>query len=302
MKEAAIREELTPGSRKLYFMFGGIAAGLAMPPFEFYSSAKIIEENKIFLRDFSQAWYQNGLPGVGKTFYSVGNFIEQKIAELEPEEVFFVGNSMGGYAAILFASLIGMGTAIAFAPQTFVSPLKRLRHREQRWSKQINKMHLRTALKPHVWDLEAWLKARQSGAKTNATIEIYVARDPLAQAEGSNPPARAPLNTATGSGVSATRRRNPVDEESRLDYLHAAYLQNLDAVTVHTFPVGGHNLVKQLRDEGVLPAILSGTYAGASTGTEPKRGPRSGIRPLSSAPSVVGAPPEHAPSGVIKPR
>lgn len=300
MKEAAIREELTPGSKKLYFMFGGIAAGLAMPPFEFYSSAKIIEENKIFLRDFSQAWYQNGLPGVGHTFYSVGDFIEQKIAELEPEEVFFVGNSMGGYAAILFASLVGKGTAIAFAPQTFVSPLKRLRHREQRWSKQVNKMHLRTALKPHVWDLEAWLKARQSGTKMNsAKIEIYVARDPLAQAgAASKPPARASLKTATGPGVS----RTPVDEESRLDYLHAAYLQNFGAVTVHTFPVGGHNLVKQLRDEGALPAILSGTYAEASTRTEPKHGPRSGTRLLSRPPSVVGAPPERAPSGATKPR
>lgn len=262
MKEAAIREELIPGSKKLYFIFGGVAAELAMPPFEFYTSAKIIEENKIFFRDFSQAWYQHGLPGVGNTFASIGGFIERKIAELEPEEVFFVGNSMGGYAAILFASLLGKGTAIAFAPQTFVSPLKRLRHRERRWSKQITKMQLRTALKPHVWDLKPWLKTRQ----TDADIEIYVA------------------------------------EDSRLDYLHAAHLQHLESVQIHTFPVGGHNLVKQLRDEGALPAILSGTYAEPPVKTAPRRDPRSGTRPLSRPQSVVGAPSERASSGATKPR
>lgn len=245
--KSAILEELIPGSKKLYFIFGGVAAELAMPPFEFYTSAKIIEENKIFLRDFSQAWYQNGLPGVGNTFHAIGTFIEKKIAELEPEEVFFVGNSMGGYAAILFASLVGKGTAIAFAPQTFVSPLKRLRHREQRWSKQITKMHLRTALKTHVWDLKAWLTPRP----TEADIEIYVAKD------------------------------------SRLDYLHATYLKNLESVTVHEFPVGGHNLVKQLRDEGALPAILSGTYLKPPVRTAPQRpNPRYGTRSNPQRPAV----------------
>ena len=285
--EKAILEELIPGSKKLYFIFGGVAAGLAMPPFEFYTSAKIIEENKIFLRDFSQAWYQNGLPGVGNTFYAIGDFIEKKIAELEPEEVFFVGNSMGGYAAILFASLVGRGTAIAFAPQTFVSPLKRWRHREQRWPKQINKMYLRTALKPHVWDLEAWLK--RHSAETNAKIEIYVARDVTSQG-----------SSALGS---TTRRRIPDDEDSRLDSLHAGYLRQLASVTVHEFPVGGHNLVKQLRDEGALPAILSGTYLKPSVGTAP-RSPKQRIgvwtnpqRPAVGAPSVRKVPSATTESG-----
>ena len=286
--ETAILEELTPGSKKLYFIFGGVAAGLAMPPFEFYTSAKIIEENKIFLRDFSQAWYQNGLPGIGNSFYAIGDFIEKKIAELEPEEIFFVGNSMGGYAAILFASLVGQGTAIAFAPQTFVSPRKRWRHRERRWSSQIHKMHLRTALKPHVWDLEAWLK-RQNSVKMNAKIEIYVARDVTSQ--------------GSSALKSTTRRRNPEAEDSRLDSLHAGYLRQLASVTVHEFPVGGHNLVKQLRDEGALPAILSGTYLKPPVATAPRSpNQRLGVRPhpqrpAVSAPSVRKVPPATTESG-----
>lgn len=220
MSKTAILEELIPGSTKLYFIFGGLAAEMAMPPFEFYSSARIIDENKIFLRDFSQAWYQNGLPGVGPDLYAVRNFIRQKISELGPEEVFFVGNSMGGYAAILFASLIGAGTALAFSPQTFVSPGKRLQYRDGRWPKPIAKMVLRTALKPHIWDLKRHL----SGVPKGAATEIFVS------------------------------------QEDPLDDLHARRLQGLASVRLHSCPVGGHGLVRRLRDEGKLPAILSGSY------------------------------------------
>lgn len=239
----AILEELIPGSSKLYFIFGGVAAGMAMPPFEFYASARILEENKIFLRDFSQAWYQNGLPGVGGDLYAVRDFIEGKIAELGPEEVFFVGNSMGGYAAILFAALVGKGTAIAFAPQTFISPVKRSRHRDRRWPKQIAGMYLRTAFKAHVWDLKACLKPlpNETGRKTR--IEIFVS------------------------------------EDDPLDYLHALRLQGLEGVRIHECPVGGHKLVKQLRDEGRLPAILAGGYLRPPVRAGGYPGQRYGVRP-----------------------
>jgi hypothetical protein len=235
----AILEELIPGSSKLYFIFGGVAAEMAMPPFEFYASARIIEENKVFLRDFSQAWYQNGLPGVGSDLYAIRDFIQGKIAELKPEEVFFVGNSMGGYAAILFAALVGRGTAIAFAPQTFVSPLKRLRHRDRRWSKQIAGMYLRTAFKAHIWDLKACLKPLQNETR----IEIFVS------------------------------------EDDPLDYLHALRLRGLEGVQIHECPVGGHTLVKQLRDEGKLPAILSGGTLRSPVRAGVQPGQRYGVRP-----------------------
>ena len=235
----AILEELIPGSSKLYFLFGGVAAEMAMPPFEFYASARIIEENKIFLRDFSQAWYQNGLPGVGGDLYAIRDFIQAKIAELNPAEVFFVGNSMGGYAAILFASLVGRSTAIAFAPQTFVSPVKRLRHRDRRWFKQIAGMYLRTVFKAHIWDLKACLKPLQNETR----IEIFVS------------------------------------EDDPLDYLHALRLQGLEGVQIHECPVGGHTLVKQLRDEGKLPAILAGGYLKPPMRAGVQPGQRYGVRP-----------------------
>lgn len=264
----AILEELIPGSSKLYFIFGGVAAEMAMPPFEFYASARIIEENKIFLRDFSQAWYQNGLPGVGSDLYAIRDFIQGKIVELEPEEVFFVGNSMGGYAAILFATLVGRGTAIAFAPQTFVSPLKRLQHRDRRWSKQIAGMYLRTTFKAHIWDLKACLQPLQNGSRPETKVEIFVSAD------------------------------------DPLDYLHALRLRGLEGVQIHECPVGGHTLVKQLRDEGKLPAILAGGYPKPPVRTGVQPGQRYGVRPQSDPrqrPAVGAAAGRKASNPPVKP-
>gem|GEM_PF-6375400 len=33
----SVLEELVPASNRLYFIFGGIAAEIGMPPFEFYN-------------------------------------------------------------------------------------------------------------------------------------------------------------------------------------------------------------------------------------------------------------------------
>ena len=41
-----ILEEPVDGSQKLFIIFGGIASGIAMPPFEFYQSSKILEANR----------------------------------------------------------------------------------------------------------------------------------------------------------------------------------------------------------------------------------------------------------------
>jgi len=48
----SVEVDLSLNGSNLYIFFGGIAAGIVMPPFEFYSASKIIDENKIFIRDF----------------------------------------------------------------------------------------------------------------------------------------------------------------------------------------------------------------------------------------------------------
>lgn len=175
----------------------------------------------MFFRDVSQSWHQNGLPGVGGDVYGIGEYIERKIEQTKAREIYFVGNSMGGYAAILFASMVGRGTATAFAPQTFMSPIKKLVNMDMRWAWQVSKTCFRTIAKRHVWDLAAWFSKNGNEAK----IDIFVSK------------------------------------RHRLDHLHARQLQGFNMVNLYEYEVGGHHLVKHLRDEGALSSMLWGTYA-----------------------------------------
>lgn len=159
MDESPVIENLVPGSPKLFLFFGGIAGALGMPPFEFYRSANLLEHSKIFLRDPRQAWYQRGLPGLGDDALAVGRYLERKIAESGASEVRLVGNSMGGFAALLFCGMLRCGQAIAFAPQTFVSRDKRVRHGDTRWAAQIGSLH-ESASGTDILDLRSWIGER----------------------------------------------------------------------------------------------------------------------------------------------
>jgi len=215
-----VEVQLTTKSKNLYLFFGGIAAGIAMPPFEFYRSANILDENKIFIRDFAQCWYQDGLPGISSDVYSTSHYLQRQIERIKPEKIVFVGNSMGGFAAILFATLIGKGEVIAFAPQTFISPVLRLLHGDIRWSRRILITYKRSFRKARVWDTKPLLK-RNHG---NHSISIYVSKD------------------------------------NRLDHIHALHLKTIPNVKIFAFNGGGHGIVRFLRDVGKLAAIMSNNH------------------------------------------
>ena len=216
----SVERLICPGSNVLYLFFGGIQAGIAIPPFEFYKASGIINENKIFLRDFSQSWYHEGLHGISGDIDSTALYIENAINEMDPEKLYFVGNSMGGYAAILFHTLLGKGEAIAFAPQTFISSELRKKYKDERWPEQISRMLSLPATKTEAHDLGELLLKRKSGCK----IAIFVARN------------------------------------NALDLLHAAHVKKCPGVHVYELDVGGHQLVRVLRDEGKLAHIMAGNY------------------------------------------
>jgi len=217
----SIEIELSDNVSNLYIFFGGIAAGIAMPVFEFYNASKIIDENKIFIRDFSQCWYQDGLPSISSDIYSTTQHLREKIEKIQPNKTYFVGNSMGRYAAILFSTLIGTGEVIAFAPQTFISPYLRFLNRDTRWKKQILTTYRKSLLKRKVWNLRSLLLRTNQGRK----ISVFVSK------------------------------------AHKLDHIHASHIADIRGVNIYEFDGGGHGIVKLLRDEGKLPAIMAGTYA-----------------------------------------
>lgn len=80
-KLLSVEKLLVHGSSNLYIFFGGIAAGIAVPQFEFYNSAQILEENKIFVRDFDQCWYHNGLQNISENIVSSAEYLKQEIEQ-----------------------------------------------------------------------------------------------------------------------------------------------------------------------------------------------------------------------------
>ncbi|HSM84343.1 MAG TPA: hypothetical protein VLS96_21820 [Nodosilinea sp.] len=217
---ASVEISLTDDRSRLYVFFGGLAAEMPIPPFEFYNSSKIIDENKLFIRDFSQCWYHNGLANISTDIPTTADYLRQQIATINPQRLFLVGNSMGGYAAILFAHLLGQGEVIAFAPQTFIGPLLRFRHGDHRWKRKIKATYKKSLLKPKAWDLKPLLRHSASPPK----VSIFVASN------------------------------------HRLDSLHANRIRGMGGVHIHGFESGGHDVVKLLRDQGCLPEIMAGTY------------------------------------------
>ena len=112
--------DLTHQNKPLMIAFGGLKGNMGVLPFEFFKLTKGLEVNKIYLRDSKQELYHGGFPGVSESIEETVDFLKQKIDGCGANRVVVFGNSMGGYAAILFGVLIGADAVHAFAPNTFV--------------------------------------------------------------------------------------------------------------------------------------------------------------------------------------
>lgn len=149
-------------------------------------------------------------------------FIESQISQFNPDKTYFVGNSMGGYAALMFSSLIGIGEVIAFAPQTFISPLLRWKYKDDRWKNQILKTYKKSFFRKNIWDLKPLLLRQKVYQKKS----VYISK------------------------------------EDMLDCIHASHISSVPGVIIHEFESGGHEIVTKLRDEGKLPLIMTGCFSG----------------------------------------
>ena len=95
-----------PGNVALV-LFGGMNNQIGMPPFEFFRLTQDLPVKRIFLRDHEQAWYHRGVRGAGNSIDEVVECLTQLFVEAKVDKVLMVGNSMGGYAALLFGNLLG---------------------------------------------------------------------------------------------------------------------------------------------------------------------------------------------------
>ena len=155
---SSVFKEYFPGSKYLYLIFSGRMGGVGITPFEFSSTLRILKENKIFFRDLHQIYYHTGLVDISQSIPETVRYIRSEIEHLNLPEVIFIGNSMGGFAAILFSLLLQRGYVFAFSPVTYVSRLKRLITFDRRNRKGMLNIYRKTRDKPRYFDLKPLAK------------------------------------------------------------------------------------------------------------------------------------------------
>jgi hypothetical protein len=222
--DAHVVFDLSLESRTLLVLFGGIAGGVSIPVFEFFRVSDGYPSKRVFLRDPRRSWYQLGIPGIGDSAANVKSMLDETVARSGAERVVMAGASAGGYAAMLFGAWCDADETIAFSPQTFIDSENRRRSGDDRWPEQIDALHRAAGGREVVLDLLAVLPAH----------------------------------------VGKTRHRIHVSTDDRLDMIHAQRMADCPGVEIIEHAVGGHRLVKTLRDRGLLkPLMLQALSAGA---------------------------------------
>lgn len=209
------------GHKQLLVSFGGIQQALGIPVFEFFNSISDIPCDKIFFRDFHQQWYQKGVDSELNHIDKITDYLKKVIAQNDYNKVCFLGNSMGGYAAILFGSILNIDTVIAFAPQSYIDRFNRFINSDKRWLEQISQVHSYKNKKSKYFDLKKHLSKLKS-YKT----EIHIYYSP----------------------------------NYSLDKKHAERLKRKKNVILHSIQKGGHSIVVTARDNGILKSAIKASF------------------------------------------
>lgn len=118
----------------LLVSFGGLALQVGFPIPEFKRILSPINLSKIFVVDQYRCWYYRIIDEVTKE-------LQKLIDELKPKRTIFFGVSAGGYASILFGTMLQVDHVMAFNTQSFLSPEMRIKYKDTRWPDQINDVY-----------------------------------------------------------------------------------------------------------------------------------------------------------------
>ena len=197
--------------KPLIITFGGISGGIYQPVFEFKRFLlNNVDCHFIFVKDTNQCWYHKGAIGLGDTIEDLKINLLNMIETINYSKIITIGGSMGGFAALLFGSLIKADGIISFSPQTFIDKNNRKIHNDNRWPNQIN--NVQKKFDETYFDL--------SNLNFD-NIKVYAIHG----------------------------------KKDKLDKIHSERLK------IKNFKIssyyGGHNVVKTIRDNGILIKIIN---------------------------------------------
>jgi hypothetical protein len=207
-------------STTLLIAFGGMQGGLGFPPFEFFKATAGFNIKRMFVRDLRQTWYHQGIRDGGDNIAELAVTLQQLIDPHRIDRLVVTGTSAGGYGALVFGSLLGAHTIIAFAPQTVLEldilwAMGELG--DHRWDPQVKRMVAKGCLDARWSDLRRALPEARQG---HTRMELHY--DPAMQ----------------------------------FDREHSERLAGLDGVVMIPREGGGHNISKDMRETGELEPLL----------------------------------------------
>jgi hypothetical protein len=177
-----------------------------------------MDVKRMFVRELQQAWYHRGLPGCGSDLGELASSLRRMMARRRVQRLVLAGSSAGGYAAIVFGTLLGADVVLAFSPQTILDLDVLGRMGDHRWDERLEQLTSADQLDPSWIDLRKALPEARWCEKTQ--YRVYF------------------------------------DEAQRADREHADRLRGLDDVRLYRFGGGGHRVARHLRDSGALGRVI----------------------------------------------
>jgi hypothetical protein len=151
--------DIPPGSPVVLVAFGGLALQVGgIPPFELFNLVSDLNVGKLFVRDLVGAFYHQGVKGLGVSIPEVADELGRLLAGAG--RTVFVGPSAGGYAALLFGSLVGADEVHAFSAATFLDDTHRRLWRDDRWPEQMRRVRAGPPVNRQFLDLKPVLRGR----------------------------------------------------------------------------------------------------------------------------------------------
>lgn len=129
-------------SRTLVICFSGFKQNVAgIQPFEFFNTFSDCNAQTLFLKDPSKTWFLSGIPGFGDSVDMVVDNILKLKKQFNIERIVTIGGSSGGFASLLYGSILGADRAVALMPQTFVDPVLRKDKNITIYEKNVNDLY-----------------------------------------------------------------------------------------------------------------------------------------------------------------
>jgi pimeloyl-ACP methyl ester carboxylesterase len=221
-REVGVGHEFSSPSSTVLVTFAAMGT-YEPPPFDFVQITAGMPVKRLFVRDVQRIWYHRGVPGFGDSIEDAARSLKEMLAAQRVERVVVFGSSAGGYAALVFGTLLEADLVVAFAPQTMLDRDWLASIEDERWHRRLKRLDELGGPDQRYVDLSAALPRERRG---DTPYEVHY----------------------------------PASHEA--DFHHALRLEKVPGLRLCPHERSDHKFVRKLRDSGELEQTLRAAIAG----------------------------------------